>query len=149
MTTVTPHAIQRKRLTQTRNSMTAHHEACGLDYYVIVSFYDDTLLPGEVFVKVAKEGSDIAGWVDAWAVTTSLALQYGVPWGVLFEKAQHHRFGINDNENPSLLHAIATSIDLLIQTKAHIWTDEPNTSGGASPYPNPSSSRPESSRPSK
>lgn len=123
------HGSNRRRLPETRFGITHHGVRGNTDYYVTVNFYDDQRTPGEIFVKIAKQGSDIKGWVDAWATTTSIALQYGVPWAVLFEKAEHTRFGEKDpNEpslaladeskdkisSPSMLHAIAITINYLI-----------------------------------
>ncbi|MCH7686355.1 MAG: hypothetical protein IH899_06700, partial [Planctomycetes bacterium] len=42
--------------------------------------------PGEVFVKLGKQGSTVSGLMQAWAVTISAALQRGVPWSVLRDK---------------------------------------------------------------
>src|SRR4029450_497142 len=48
--------------------------------------------PGEIFVKMAKEGSTISGLMDTIGVLTSMALQYGVPLEVLVSKFSHARF---------------------------------------------------------
>jgi ribonucleoside-diphosphate reductase alpha chain len=48
--------------------------------------------PGELFIKMAKEGSTVSGLMDAFATAVSLALQYGVPLRVLCEKFSHMRF---------------------------------------------------------
>lgn len=111
---MTTHGPHRRRLPETRPGLT-HHGKCGaLDFYVTVNFYADCE-PGEVFVKVAKQGSEVAGWVDGWAVTTSIALQYGVPWPVLRDKALWTRFGgYGDLRSPSLLHAIAAAISRIV-----------------------------------
>src|SRR5262249_11433328 len=59
--------------------------------YVTVGLYDDGT-PGEIFLKVAKEGSTISGLMDAFALQTSMALQYGVPLRVMVNKFSHVRF---------------------------------------------------------
>src|SRR6185503_8129626 len=48
--------------------------------------------PGEIFVRMAKEGSTISGLMDSFALAVSLALQHGVPLALLCEKFQHTRF---------------------------------------------------------
>jgi ribonucleoside-diphosphate reductase alpha chain len=48
--------------------------------------------PGEIFIKMAKEGSTVSGLMDAFATSISLALQHGVPLRVLCEKFAHTRF---------------------------------------------------------
>ena len=48
--------------------------------------------PGEIFIKMAKEGSTVSGMMDSFATAISLALQHGVPLRVLCEKFAHTRF---------------------------------------------------------
>jgi ribonucleoside-diphosphate reductase alpha chain len=48
--------------------------------------------PGEIFIKMAKEGSTVSGLMDAFGVSVSMALQHGVPLKVLCEKFAHTRF---------------------------------------------------------
>ena len=59
--------------------------------YITVGLYDDGT-PGEVFVKISKEGSTVSGLTDAIAILTSIALQYGVPLDKLAEKLEHTHF---------------------------------------------------------
>ena len=56
-----------------------------------VGLYEDGQ-PGEVFIKMAKEGSTVSGLMDSFATAVSLALQYGVPLQVLCNKFSHMRF---------------------------------------------------------
>jgi ribonucleoside-diphosphate reductase alpha chain len=48
--------------------------------------------PGEIFVRMAKEGSTISGLMDSFATAISLALQHGVPLKLLVDKFSHTRF---------------------------------------------------------
>jgi ribonucleoside-diphosphate reductase alpha chain len=48
--------------------------------------------PGEIFLKMAKEGSTVSGLMDSFATAISLALQYGVPLQALVDKFSHTRF---------------------------------------------------------
>ena len=63
----------------------------GHEGYIHVGLYE-TGEPGEIFVKMAKEGSTISGLMDAFATSISLALQYGVPLKALVDKFSHMRF---------------------------------------------------------
>ncbi|MCR9296500.1 MAG: hypothetical protein NXI32_27635 [bacterium] len=82
---------QRKRLKDTRRSITHKFQIDQLEGYITVGLYDDET-PGEVFIKIAKHGSTISGLVDTIAVLTSLALQYGVPVEDLARKFEFTRF---------------------------------------------------------
>jgi ribonucleoside-diphosphate reductase alpha chain len=66
-------------------------EIAGHEGYIHVGFYEDGS-PGEIFIKMAKEGSTISGLMDTIATLTSMALQYGVPLHVLVDKFSHLRF---------------------------------------------------------
>ena len=63
----------------------------GQEGYVTVGLYKDGL-PGELFIRMAKEGSTVSGLMDSFATAVSLALQYGVPLRVLCDKFSHTRF---------------------------------------------------------
>src|SRR4051794_5056176 len=67
-------------------------EAGDIEFYITANFFEDGSL-GEVFVKIAMQGSELAGWVNAWAVTVSMALQHGVPWEILRSKFLGQQFG--------------------------------------------------------
>jgi ribonucleoside-diphosphate reductase alpha chain len=58
---------------------------------VTVGLYEDGL-PGEVFIRMAKEGSTVSGLMDSFATAVSVALQYGVPLQILCDKFSHTRF---------------------------------------------------------
>lgn len=60
--------------------------------YMLVTPYEDTGLPGEVFIRLSKEGSTIQGLTDGWAQGLSYALQYGVPLRTLVEKFSNTKF---------------------------------------------------------
>jgi ribonucleoside-diphosphate reductase alpha chain len=81
----------RRRLPDERRSLTHKFEIQGHEGYITVSFYDDDT-PGEIFLRMAKEGSTISGLMDAFATQTSMALQYGVPLRVMVNKFSHMRF---------------------------------------------------------
>jgi len=85
-----PRAI-RHRLPEERASVTHKFSIAGHEGYITVGLYP-TGQPGELFIKMAKEGSTVSGLMDAFATSVSLALQHGVPLKVLCEKFAHTRF---------------------------------------------------------
>jgi ribonucleoside-diphosphate reductase alpha chain len=82
---------RRRRLPDTRASITHKFNVSGHEGYITVGLFDDGR-PGEVFLKMAKEGSTISGLMDTIGILTSLALQYGVPIEALAAKFEHARF---------------------------------------------------------
>jgi ribonucleoside-diphosphate reductase alpha chain len=81
----------RRRLSDTRASITHKFNVAGHEGYLTVGLYDDGM-PGELFITMAKEGSTIGGLMDALGTATSVALQYGVPVESLVNKFTHQRF---------------------------------------------------------
>jgi len=82
---------ERRKLPDTRPALTHRFVVGGVKGYITVGFYDDGTV-GEVFVRIAKAGSTLSGLLDGWAVTTSLAVQHGVPLEVLINKLSYTRF---------------------------------------------------------
>jgi ribonucleoside-diphosphate reductase alpha chain len=81
----------RRRLPIERNAITHKFDVAGHEGYITVGLYDDGQ-PGEMFLKMAKEGSTISGLMDSFATMVSVALQYGVPLHDLVHKFAHVRF---------------------------------------------------------
>src|SRR6185312_5925830 len=81
----------RRRLPEERHSLTHKFKVGGHEGYITVGMYDDGL-PGEIFVRMAKEGSTICGLMDSFATAVSISLQYGVPLKLLVDKFSHTRF---------------------------------------------------------
>ena len=81
----------RRRLADTRASLTHKFTIEGHEGYITVGLFEDNT-PGELFVTMAKEGSTLSGMMDAFATSISLSLQYGVPLAHLVEKFAHMRF---------------------------------------------------------
>src|SRR5687767_5522755 len=81
----------RKRLPDERHSITHKFDIAGHEGYITVGLFEDGQ-PGELFLVMAKEGSTISGFADAFAQAISYALQYGVPLQVLVDKFSHARF---------------------------------------------------------
>ncbi len=91
----------RKRLPKTRNSRTTSFSVGGAEGYLTAGAYDDGAL-GEVFLKLGKQGSTLAGVMDAFSVAISIALQYGVPLEAFVSKFVNMRFepaGMTDDKD--------------------------------------------------
>jgi ribonucleoside-diphosphate reductase alpha chain len=85
-----PRAV-RHRLPAERASVTHKFALSGHEGYITVGLYPNGQ-PGEIFIRMAKEGSTVSGLMDSFATAVSLALQHGVPLRVLCEKFAHTRF---------------------------------------------------------
>ena len=85
-----PRAV-RHRLPGERASITHKFAIAGHEGYITVGLYKDGT-PGELFIRMAKEGSTISGLMDSFAMAVSLAMQHGVPIKLLCDKFQHTRF---------------------------------------------------------
>jgi ribonucleoside-diphosphate reductase alpha chain len=85
-----PRAV-RHRLPAERASVTHKFALSGHEGYITVGLYPNGS-PGEIFIRMAKEGSTVSGLMDSFATAISLALQHGVPLRVLCEKFAHTRF---------------------------------------------------------
>jgi len=80
------HKLQEERASITHKFKVGDHEG-----YITVGLYPNGE-PGELFVKMAKEGSTVSGLMDSFALAVSLALQHGAPLKVFCEKFAHTRF---------------------------------------------------------
>jgi len=93
-------APTRRRLPRKRPSRTTSFRIADCDGYVNAGEYPETGELGEIFLKVAKQGSTLAGVMDAFAIAISIGLQYGVPLKAYVEKFINMRFepsGITDD----------------------------------------------------
>jgi ribonucleoside-diphosphate reductase alpha chain len=81
----------RERLPDERHSITHKFAVGEQEGYLTVGLYEDGR-PGEIFVKIAKEGSTVSGLMDAMALLTSVSLQYGVPLEDITRKLRNTRF---------------------------------------------------------
>jgi ribonucleoside-diphosphate reductase alpha chain len=88
--TAPPRAV-RHRLPAERASVTHKFGIAGHEGYVTVGLYPNGQ-PGEIFIRMAKEGSTISGLMDSFATAASMCLQHGVPLKLLCEKFSHTRF---------------------------------------------------------
>ena len=81
----------RRKLDDERQAFTHKFSIAGHEGYLTIGMYQEGD-PGEIFLKMAKEGSTISGLMDTIATMTSIALQYGVPLKALVDKFSHTRF---------------------------------------------------------
>ena len=81
----------RRKLPDERKAITHKFDIAGHEGYITVGLFEDGK-PGEIFLVMAKEGSTISGFADAFAQAISYALQYGVPLQVLVDKFSYVRF---------------------------------------------------------
>ena len=96
----------RHRLPDERQSLTHKFGVGGHEGYITVGLFEDNKTPGEIFIKMAKEGSTISGLMDNFATAISLSLQYGVPLKTLVDKFQHVRFEPSGwTNNPDIRYA--------------------------------------------
>jgi len=82
---------KRRKLPDERSAITHKFDIAGHEGYVTVGLFEDGT-PGEIFLVMAKEGSTISGFADAFAQAISYALQFGVPLQALVDKFSHARF---------------------------------------------------------
>jgi ribonucleoside-diphosphate reductase alpha chain len=112
-------APRRRRLSDERQSITHKFDIAGHEGYITVGLYDDGQ-PGELFLTMAKEGSTISGFADAFAQAISYALQYGVPLQDLVDKFSHVRFepsGMTKNPDVRFAKSIVDYIFRWLATK--------------------------------
>ncbi|MDP9391687.1 MAG: vitamin B12-dependent ribonucleotide reductase [Actinomycetota bacterium] len=81
----------RKRLPKKRTSVTTSFSVAGAEGYMTAGMYEDGNL-GEVFLKLGKQGSTLAGVMDAFSISLSIALQHGVPLETYIQKFTNMRF---------------------------------------------------------
>jgi ribonucleoside-diphosphate reductase alpha chain len=86
-----PPAANRHRLQDERPAVTHHFSVGGYEGYLTVGLYPNGQ-PGEIFIRMAKAGSTIAGLMESFGTVVSVALQHGVPLKVLCDKLSHTRF---------------------------------------------------------
>ncbi len=109
----------RRRLPDERASITHKFNVGGHEGYLTIGLYEDGT-PGEIFLRMAKEGSTISGLMDAFATAVSLALQYGVPLKDLVNKFSHLRFepaGFTTNRDIPMAKSLVDYIFRYMATK--------------------------------
>jgi ribonucleoside-diphosphate reductase alpha chain len=98
----------RKRLPKSRPSRTTSFSVGGAEGYMTSGSYPDDGL-GEVFLKLGKQGSTLAGVMDAFSIAVSIALQYGVPLETFVQKFTNLKFepaGLTDDPDIRMAQSI-------------------------------------------
>ena len=98
----------RRRLPKSRPSLTTSFTVGGAEGYMTAGAYDDGAL-GEVFLKLGKQGSTLAGVMDAFSIAVSIGLQYGVPLETFVQKFTNLRFepaGMTDDPDVRMAQSI-------------------------------------------
>ena len=99
---------RRQRLPKSRMSRTTSFSVGGAEGYLTAGAYDDGRL-GEVFLKLGKQGSTLAGVMDAFSIAISIALQYGVPLETYVQKFTNMKFepaGMTDDADVRMAQSI-------------------------------------------
>jgi len=110
--TVVEYRPVRKRLPKSRPSKTVSYTVGGAEGYMTASSYPDDGL-GEVFLKMSKQGSTLAGVMDAFSIAISIGLQYGVPLETFVSKFVNMRFepsGLTDDSDIRMAQSVVDYI---------------------------------------
>ncbi len=144
-TDVHEHRPVRKRLPKKRPSQTVSFSVAGAEGYMTAGSYPDDGL-GEVFLKLGKQGSTLAGVMDAFSIAISIALQYGVPLETYVQKFTNMRFepaGMTDDPDIRMAQSVMDyifrrlALDYLPyeqRTELGIFTAEERAANVASSY---------------
>ena len=135
----------RKRLPKKRRSQTVSFSVAGAEGYMTAGEYDDGQL-GEVFIKMSKQGSTLAGVMDAFSVSISIGLQYGVPLEAFVSKYINMRFdpaGLTDDADVRMAQSVMDylfrrlALDYLpveVRSELGIFTAEERAASVAASY---------------
>jgi len=121
----------RKHLPDERSSITHKFSIAGHEGYITVGLYEDGR-PGEIFLRMSKEGSVISGLMDTIALMTSVSLQHGVPLEFFVDKFSHVRFepaGFTNNKDIPIAKSI---IDYVFRWLGLKFVDQSQPVSGAS-----------------
>ena len=133
-TPASDHAVPvRRRLPKTRPSLTTSFTVAGAQGYLTAGLYPDNGL-GEIFLRLGKQGSTLAGVMDAFSIAVSIGLQYGVPLTTYVEKLTNLRFepaGMTDDQDIRMAQSIMDyifrrlALDHLPYKRGQRWGSSP------------------------
>jgi ribonucleoside-diphosphate reductase alpha chain len=107
--------MTRKHLPETRHSVTRRvPHLTDLDIYVVVGFFEDGE-PGEIFIKLGKEGSTLRGLLDIIGLLMSQALQYGISWEQISKNIRNTNFEPRDSDGFSIGHTVVLAVDEILK----------------------------------
>jgi len=112
-----PHPV-RYHLSDEREGKTVHFRIIVgeqiIKGYFTINFFDDGA-PGELFIEVDKEGAELHGWADCWAIAISMLFQYGVDPKLIVDKFKYQNFEPNGFTNLPEARICKSIIDLIMQ----------------------------------
>jgi ribonucleoside-diphosphate reductase alpha chain len=114
---------QRRRLPKSRPSLTTSFRVADAEGYINAGMYPDDGL-GEIFLKVSKQGSTLAGVMDALAIAVSIGLQYGVPLEAYVGKFMNMRFEPSGMTDDPEIRFAASLVDYVFRRLAIDHLDE-------------------------
>lgn len=118
------HKPYRHRLPDERAGITHKFNISGHEGYLNVGLYPNGT-PGEIFIRMSKEGSTVSGLMDAVALLTSLCLQYNVPLEVLVDKFAHGRFEPQGHTQNKSIGYVTSPLDYIFRwLKLKFLSDE-------------------------
>ena len=98
----TPEQQKRRTLRATHESLTHKFSVNGHEGYLTIGLFEDGM-PGEIFIKMSKEGSTLSGLIQGFCRAFSLAIQYGLPLGEATERFRNMRFDpMGQTSNPKI-----------------------------------------------
>jgi len=116
---------KRLSLPPTRDSLTHKFQIMGHEGYLTIGLFDDGR-PGEIFIKMAKEGSTLSGLVQGFCRALSIALQYGLPMEEAVRRFKGMRFEpMGATSNPDIPEAMSI-IDYVARYLELEFTDGPS-----------------------
>ena len=141
---------QRRKLDDERQALTHKFSIAGHEGYLTVGLYSDGQ-PGEIFLRMAKEGSTVSGLMDTIATMTSISLQYGVPLQALVDKFSHTRFepsGFTNNREIPIAKSVMDYVfrflgNRFLQTEVPVDEDDEGADGAIVPVQTVSAPAPE------
>jgi ribonucleoside-diphosphate reductase alpha chain len=113
----------RERLPRRRRSTTFAFRVADCEGYVTVGEYEDAR-PGEVFIKVSKQGSTLAGIMDAFSISISLGLQHGVPLATYVRKYVNMKFEPSGMTDDAELRIATSLVDYIFRRLALDYLDK-------------------------
>ena len=125
---------QRRRLPDERTEVGRKFRVGDYEGYIHVGVYDDGTA-GDVFVDIAKEGTTLAGLMNAFMIAVSLGLQYGVPLEVFVSKYSHMRFEPSGDTNDADIRIAKSIVDYIFRWlgKRFLTVDQQEELGILSP----------------
>lgn len=114
----------RRRLPNARPAIAQKFSVSGHEGYLHIGLYPDTLMPGEIFIRMSKEGSTMSGMLDAFATSISMAIQHGVPLENLVNKFSHVRFEPSGFTGDPDLPSVTSVLDYIFRFLGQTFIDK-------------------------